>query len=271
MQVFEGMLRLSKLYLKLCKVGQIDYLTWENKFQCSKEERKRENLMKNINEICNKMENDLKQWMETIDSKRKECYTLNHFTLKQILYLRKMLAEVCRGEIAIDELPLQAFMLLEAINPHVDYLLLADVLKMMTATNLIRVKDDSSSVKRDCVNETEDEGNLERNIQLEDDLSPPTKRRRKNSFEAITSAKEKLEEMNYSEKYLIAALKNCGRHASEDDLVEWVLSNDTDEETITSSFEDAKNDHSLSDVLKGLLGQEFCANDKESTMASPDG
>ena len=256
--------------MKLCEVGQINYLTWKKEFQCSKDEHKRENLLKNIDEICKEMENDLKQWIETIDSKRRECYSLNHFTMKQILYLRKKLAEICRGEIAIDESPLQVFMLLETMNSHVGYLLLADVLKKMTTTDSIVVKEDISNVQRYYMSERENDGSLKGNIQLEEDLAPPTKRRRKNSFETITSAKEKLEEMGYSEKYLIAALQNCGRHTTEDDLVEWVFSNDGDEETITSSFEDAKKNRGLSDVLEDLLGQKICADDEESSMPSPE-
>ncbi|CAB4044833.1 Hypothetical predicted protein, partial [Paramuricea clavata] len=270
--VFEGILRVSNLYLQLCEVGEIDYLTWKTKFECSKIERCREELLKNIDETCKTMENDLKEWKENINGERHRCYFLNHFTMKQILNLRKELAKACTGKVAMDELPLQTFMLLEAVNKIIDPLLLANVLRKMIPENSIFLTEEGfKDEQKYFASDTEGEEILMENVEEEIDVIQPIMRKRKNSLETFTAAKETLEgmSMNYSEEYLLAALEHCGRRATEDELVAWVASDDYDEETVTMLCEKAKKNPRLSDLVKDVFGPEFQAiNDEETFLCN---
>ena len=271
-QVFEGILRVSQLYLQLCEVGEINYLTWKTKFQCSKNEGCREELLKNIDETCETMENELKQWKKNINGKRRKCYSLNHFTMKQILNLRKDLAKACNGQVAIDKLPLQTFMLLEAVNKIIDPRLLADVLTTTIPENLIFLTEEGfKDDQKYFASNTEGKKILIENVEEEMDVDEPIVRRRKNSLETFTSAKETLEgmSMNYTEEYLLAALQHCGRRATEDELVAWVASGDYDEETVTMLCERAKKDPRLSDLVTYVFGPECqTVNDEETFLSN---
>jgi hypothetical protein len=273
-QVFEGILRVSNLYLQLCDVGEINYLTWKTKFRCSKNEGCREELLKNIDETCETMENDLKQWKETIDGKRHECYSLNHFTMKQILNLRKELAKACIGQVPVDELPLQTFMLLETVNKTIDPLLLANVLRTMVTENSIKLtEEDFKGEHKYFVSDTKSKKILMENVEEEMDVIQPTLRRRKNSLETLTGAKETLESMSMTinaEDYLLAALQDSGRRATKDDLIMWVVSHENDEEeTVMMLCEEAKKNPRLSDLVKDVFGMEFQAvNDEETFLCN---
>jgi hypothetical protein len=270
-QVFEGILRVSNLYLQLCDVGEINYLTWKTKFRCSKNEGCREELLKNIDETCETMENDLKQWKETIDGKRHECYSLNHFTMKQILNLRKELAKACIGQVPVDELPLQTFMLLETVNKTIDPLLLANVLRTMVTENSIKLtEEDFKGEHKYFVSDTKSKKILMENVEEEMDVIQPTLRRRKNSLETLTGAKETLESMSMTinaEDYLLAALQDSGRRATKDDLIMWVVSHENDEEeTVMMLCEEAKKNPRLSDLVKDVFGPECQAVNDEETF-----
>ena len=271
-QVFEGILRVSDLYLQLCEVGEINYLTWKTKFQCNKNEGCRQELLKNIDETCKTMENELKQWRENINGKRHECYSLNHFTMKQILNLRKELAKTCIGQVAIDELPLQTFMLLETVNKNVDPLLLVNVLKEMIPENSIFLTEEGfKDEQKYFASDAEGEKILMESVEEEIYMIKPIVRKRKNSLDTFTSANETLEGMslNYTEEYLLAALQHCGRRATEDELVAWVASGDYDEETVMMLCETAKKNPRLSDLVKVVLGPECQAvNDEETFLCN---
>ncbi len=265
-QVFEGILRMSNLYSQLCEVGQIDYLTWKRKFQCSKNEDCREILLKNIDETCETMENGLKQWKENINGRRRECYSLNHFTMKQILNLRNELAKACIGQVAVDELPLQTFMLVETVNNSIDPLLLANVLRKIVPENSIFLTAGFKDEQKYFLSDTEGERILEENVREEINVIQSNTRIQKDSLETFTSAKETLEElcMGYTVEQLLAALQDCGRLATEEDLVAWVVSGEHDEETVMQLCEEAKKNQCLSDLLKDVFGSEYEAvNDEE--------
>ena len=271
-QVFEGILRVSGLYLKLYDVGEISYLTWKRKFQCSKNEDRRQELLNNIDETCETMENELRQWKETINGRRHECYSLNHFTMKQILNLRKELAKACIGQVAIDELPLQTFMLLETVNKNVDHLLLANVLRTMIPENSIYLTEEGFKDERKYfASNTDGARSLTGNVEEEIDLIQPNMERWKNLLETFNSAKETLEgmSMGYSEEYLLAALQDCCPGTTEDDLVAWVVSGEKDEDTVMMLCEEAKKNPRLSHLFKDAFSPEFQdVNDEETLLYS---
>ena len=253
--------------MQLCEAGEIDSLTWKTKFQCSKIEGRREKLFNDIEECCEKMESDLKKWREAIHDKRHECYSMNHFSMKQILNLRRELAKACTGKIAVDELPLQTFMLLEAVNKDIDSILLANVLKDLIPENSIFMTENGfKDEQKYFADDKEDEIILEEI--LEDDVHPisPNTPRQKNSFESFISAKDTVESLGYTDEYAIAALQQCGRHATEDELVAWVLSDECDEENVAVLYEEAKVNPHLSDILKDFLEPEHEIVDEEEII-----
>ena len=255
--------------MQLCEVGQIDYLTWKAKFQCSKSAIRREELFKHINESCGTMESDLTHWKEIINCKRKECYPLNHLTMKQILSLRKRLAEACTGKIAIDELPLQTFMLLETVNKDVDTILLANVLKDLIPKNAIFMTENGT--KDEQINFTDDtDGGSIFEESLGEELYTVLSNTKKqtDSVEIFNKAKDTLEFMGYTDEYAVAALQHCGRHATEDELVAWVLSDECDEENVAELCEGAKANPRLSDLLKDFLEPECEAVSDEEIVFS---
>ena len=253
------------MYLQLCEVGEINYLTWKRKFRCSKVEGYSEKLLKDIEETCETMECELKQWRKTINNKRHQCYSLNQFTMKQILYLRKELARACTGQVAVDELPLQMFMLLETVDRIIDPLVLANVLRTMIPENSVFLTDEGfKDVQKYFASNTVGDSSVADIVEEDIDIIQLETRRRKNSFETFMSAKETLEQMGYAEEYLLAALNVCGRRASEDDLVAWVASCEYDEEYVMKLCEEAKKNQHLSDLLEDVFGFDcVVVNDKE--------
>ena len=256
--MFEGILRISSLYVRLCEVGEINYLTWKTKFKCSKMAGCREELLTNIDENCKAMEGHLKQWKDAINGKRHECYSLNHFTMKQILNLRKELAKACNGQVAVDELPLQIFMLLESVHENIDPLILANVLSSMLSDSPVFVtedgfKDGQKYFESDTVGESIVAESVEE-VEEEIDMIQLDTRKRKSSIETFTSAKETIEGMGYAEEYLLAALHVCGRRTSEDDLVAWVISCEDDVEDVMKMCADAKKNPVVSDLLEDVFG-----------------
>lgn len=208
------------------------------------------------------MEKDLQNWKNAINEHRKTCYSLNHFTMKQILDLRKDLAKACLGLVAIDELPLQTFMLLEAVCRSINPSLLADNLKAIIPESPIISKEDGleggqkyfSSIAENekFVLETDENDEL--------DVFQFGMPRRKNSLETFTCAKETLEGKGYGEEHLLAALQHCGRRANENEIIAWVLSED-DDETVELLCERAKSNPQISDIVRELFGsepQELC-------------
>ncbi len=255
--------------MQLCEVGEINYLTWKRKFQCSKNEGCREELLNNINETCKAMEKDLKTWKEKINDKRHECYSLNHFTMKQILNLRKELANACIGQVAVDKLPLQTFVLLETVNQAIDPSLLANVLTTKVPDNSVWLSEEGfKDEQKYFANDIEGKRILEENVDEEMDVLNPKKRRRLNSLDTFISAKDALEVMSMSiniEDYLLAALQVCGRRATKDELVAWVVSHENDgKESVMMQCEEAKKNPRLSDLVKDVFGPELqTANDEE--------
>ena len=252
---------MNDLYLQLVEAGEINYLTWKRKFECSKDDCRKNELLNNINKTCATMEKELKQWKETINGERLKCYSLNYFTMKQILNLRRELGNACTGNEAVDELPLQTFMLLEAVNKSIDPSLLANVLTTMIADNSIYLtKNGSKDEQKYFGNEIEGESITNENSQEEIDEIKPSNRRRVNSIDTFIDAKEALENMSMdinTHDYLLAALHDCGRRATKDELVSWVVSHENDaEEAIMTSCEEAKTNPHLSDLVTEVFGWE---------------
>ena len=251
LQVFEGILRVASLYVELCEVGEINYLTWKMAFQCSEQER--DNVLEDIKQTCLKMEQHLKAWKSRIDENRNDCYALNHFTMKQILKLRKELASACTGQVSIDELSLQSFTLLESVCKDVEPILLANVLETVIPKSDNFILEKSSKDQ----NHFKGEDSPSATLDGEEDFQPvvdifPRKPKRKSSLESFISAKENLEAESFSEHVIIASLAACGRGATEDELVMWAVSTGSglDDEALEKMCKDAFKNPELTNLLE---------------------
>ena len=262
-QIFEGILRIGNLYMQLCEMGQIDFLTWKRKFECRKEM-----LLNDIEKCCKTMEGKLEQWKECISRERKRCYFLNHFTMKQILKLRKELAEVCAGQVPIDELTFQTYTLLETVSKGIDPLSLAAVLQRIIPKNELFFREESLDVgKKYFKNGVDDEKNSKDDVTKETSVFPKKIKKRKNSLENFKSAKETLEKLGKNDEDVVAALQICGRYATDKELVTCVLNWENDEEEVDRLFEEAKQNPSLSDLLTDFIDTDYRLEDDEKTSS----
>ncbi|XP_046860852.1 E3 ubiquitin-protein ligase rnf213-alpha-like [Xenia sp. Carnegie-2017] len=210
------------------------------------------------------MEKDLKQWKETIDEKRLHYYSLNHFTMKQILTLRKELAKACVGETAVNELPWQIFVLLETVKNNIDPITLANVLKSMIPENSVYLKEEEDLKNVDKPFDSDEDGDDD--TDGENDTTSHAHLRRQNSFEVLTSVKDILECQGYDEECILAALQACGRKATKDDLLAWVFDCNDDEGDILALSQEAKQNPCLSDLITKVFGNNSDTANEDSFL-----
>ena len=243
--------------MKLCEVGDIDYLTWEKTFRNNKSGRGREELLLDINDTCAVMENALEKWMDKIEENRKDCYSLNLFTMKQILKLRKELASACTGLLAVDELPLQVYTLLESVCRDVQPFILDSILLSVVPeteySGYLTEKTRSGDMSF-YMNDEQDK--LDEPNEPDAKMVGPTAQFHpaavalRNPTEVFNCAREKLEESGYSDEVVVAALKAKGSNATVDELVVWSIKNVADKEAIDRLYEEALLDPTLASLLK---------------------
>ena len=261
--MFEGVLRVGGLYVELCDVGEINYLTWEIKLQCSKTGSGRSKLLEKLDGTCSEMEKHLNTWKNKVDENRKGCYSLNHFTMKQILKLRKELALASTGQIAVDELPLQSFALLESVCKDVNPIILTDILQSVIPDSCPFITDRGLSEDKNYFRMEEETPSTVSDDALSNALAESLLRipKRKNSLESFNSARESLERMGYGEDVIIASLRACGRGAQEEELVMWATDNEKENETIERLHGEALKDPELSELLVEITGMECTHNE----------
>ena len=208
-------------------------------------------MLRDIDETCEVMEGELNQWKEAINVARCKCYPLNHFTMKQILNLRKDLANACKGQKAVDKLPLQTFLLLETVNKDISPVVLYGVLKEIIPDNAMFLTDNSQKNEQNFFTNGA-AGKMH--------VLQPSKGKQVSLLNTFENAKETLEKGTLDidiEDYLLAALHVCGPCATRGELVTWVLSHQNDdEETVLMLCEEAKKNRLLSAVVKEVYGQE---------------
>ena len=261
--MFEGVLRVGGLYVELCDIGEINYLTWKIKLQCSKTGSGRSNLLERMDGTCSEMKKHLNTWKNKVDENRKGCYSLNHFTMKQILKLRRELALASTAQIAVDELPWQSFALLESVCKDVNPIILTDILQSVIPDSCPFITDRGLSEDKNYFRMEEETPSTVSDDALSNALAESLLRipKRKNSLESFNSARESLERMGYGEDVIIASLRACGRGAQEEELVMWVIDNEKDGDTIEQLYGEALEDPELSELLVEIMGMD-CPHNK---------
>ena len=117
------------MYIALCKAGEVSHLKWKYDFQCTPRLTSSRSLTDDLEEKSEQMEHCLQQWKDELHAKRMMYSELNHFTTRQLLVLRRQLAEVQgRGPKVVDSIPLKVYNLLESVLPGVEPVILKSVL-----------------------------------------------------------------------------------------------------------------------------------------------
>ena len=122
-KVFHTVLIISDTLVKLLTEGCVHFIRWQYRFHC------KDNFLQLQYEEKN-LSRQLKLWEEAVSIARNKCYSLNSFTMKQLLLLRKELArKYYHDEEYRDVLHLQAITLLKCLYPCTEAKVLVSTVK----------------------------------------------------------------------------------------------------------------------------------------------
>ncbi|XP_035692573.1 E3 ubiquitin-protein ligase rnf213-alpha-like [Branchiostoma floridae] len=129
-EVFNGVIRLGNVYLRLRRTGSVLFDRWTCILFCDPQKKVKaridfgfgsstlagteKDLVTEVTNLAKFMESCLEGWLEFVDFKRGVHPELNNFTTEQIVVLRRELANVLNGDAASS----QALVLLDSIKTH---------------------------------------------------------------------------------------------------------------------------------------------------------
>ncbi|KAK3715936.1 hypothetical protein QZH41_016501 [Actinostola sp. cb2023] len=147
--------------------------------------------------------------MAVLDAQRRHCVELNYFTAKQLLYLRKEVADLKRGR-DFGSLEVQIYTLLDSVLPGVNANLLQQALIAIDIDVDDPMMTDNQSLR----------------MEVDDDLSEQSLRERhKKLFKNI-------EDLGFDEEVALAAIVACNSSDESDDLLMWCIKNNGREDVI---------------------------------------
>ena len=225
-------MRLATVYISLCKAGEVSHLKWKHEFQCTPRLVSNRSLINDLMNESEEMEQCLQQWKDELHAKRLQFSALNHFTTRQLLFLRSELAIVHgRGPRAVDGIPLEVYNLLESVLPGID----PGTLKSVLTFCGICSQEDGQNIIRSY-------GASSKSQPPSDNLDKPslTKKLQPSNMEMLQSLVAKLELLGYSEEVAIAAMISC-KDATEADLIVWSVQNGNNEDLISAKYSEAQN------------------------------
>ena len=240
-------MRLATVYISLCKAGEVSHLKWRHSFQCTRRLSTNRPLIDELMNESEQMELCLEQWKDELHAKRLQYSELNHFTTRQLLFLRSTLAVVRgRGPRAVDGIPLEVYNLLESVLPGIDPATLKSVLTFCgicsqgNGQDITRTFAATSSSQRPS--DIVERPGLSKKAQTSD----------KEMFQSLVA---KLESLGYSEEVAIAAMISC-KDASEADLIVWSVKNGNKEDLISAKYSEALNDPSYLPLIDSTTSLE---------------
>ena len=214
------------MYISLCKAGEVSHLKWKHEFHCTPRLTTKRSLIDDLVNESVQMERCLQQWKDELHAKRLRYSELNHFTTRQLLFLRNKLAIVQgRGPRAVDGIPLEVYNLLESVLPGIDPATLKSVL---TFCGICSQEDGQDIIRSFGASSKRQQPKLSKELQ-------PSNRE---FFESLVA---RLESLGYSEEVAIAAMISC-KDASEADLIVWSVKNGNNEDLISAKYLEAQND-----------------------------
>ncbi|XP_065674932.1 E3 ubiquitin-protein ligase rnf213-alpha-like isoform X2 [Hydra vulgaris] len=117
-EVVEVIMRLGHAYMMLCDAGDVNYINWKKTFLCNIESDK-ENLLADLRIETEKIEKKLTEWNNILKSIRSVNPVINHFTVRQCLFLQKHLYLLSKDSKYSNKLPSQFYSLLKFFDHDV--------------------------------------------------------------------------------------------------------------------------------------------------------
>ena len=229
------MLRLAEVYISLCKAGEVSHLKWKHEFQCTPRLTGNHSLTDDLTRQSYQMEQCFQQWRDELHSKRLQYSELNHFTTRQLLFLRNKLAVVQgRGPRAVDGIPLEVYNLLESVLPGVEpgslksVLLFCDICSQETGENIVRSYGGGSTFQSHIALG-------QRTLLKGAHLSMVE------MFQSLVANLESIGTHSDPEEIAIAAMISC-KVASEADLIVWCVKNANNKDLINAKYTEALDD-----------------------------
>ena len=220
------------MYISLCKAGEVSHLKWKHEFQCTPRLTTNRSLIDDLMNESEQMEQCLQQWKDELHVKRLRYSELNHFTTRQLLFLRSKLAIVHgRGPRAVDGIPLEVYNLLESVLPGIDPATLKSVLLFCGICSQGDGQDIIRSYGASSIRQRSDNSDRPKLLK---ELQP-------SNIGIFQSLVAKLELLGYSEEVAIAAMISC-KDATEADLIVWSVQNGYNENLISAKYLEAQND-----------------------------
>ena len=223
------------MYISLCKAGEVSHLKWKHKFQCTPRLSANRSLTDGLTEQSDKMEQCLQQWKDELHTKRMQYSELNHYTTRQLLFLRNKLAVVQgRGPKAVDGLPLEVYNLLESVLPGTEPTILKSVLmscgicSQETGQHIVRSYGLRSTGPRSVALEQPGTSTKPHLSHVE-------------MFQTLVAKLEFIGGYSEPEEVAIAAMISC-KEASEADLIVWCVKNMSKRDLINAKYTEALND-----------------------------
>lgn len=266
-------MRLATAYISLSESGFVHRMHWRQEFRCIKDQREGESIAAELAAASTAMENCYSTWKTKVSNARKEFHELNFFTTRQLMLLRKELAEACRrSDLYVDNL--QVLTLLESVRPSLEtQQLKAAIQRAFEDTDLL---DQTKGVgfllsfslsppqpefdTRDALyqnNNFVDKTKLttERMSQVPDaSITKPMPKRISRVRRFLNTA----EDDGYSEQVALSALASLGVDAEEDDLLLWCLE-ESDDADLESLYEEA--------MSNPVIAREICP---AGTLGGPE-
>lgn len=231
-QILQCVLRLATVYISLCNAGEVSHLKWKHEFQCTPRLTTNRSLIDDLVNESEQMEQCLQHWKDELHAKRLRYSELNHFTTRQLLFLRRKLAIVQgRGPRAVDGIPLEVYNLLESVLPGIDPATLKSVL---TFCGICSQEDGQDIIRSYGASSKRQRSDNSDRPKLLKEVQP-------SNIEVFQSLVANLELIGYSEEVAIAAMISC-KDATEADLIVWSVQNGNNKNLISAKYLEAQND-----------------------------
>ena len=253
--MLQGVIQLGQAYVNLREIGDVSHLDWTQEFKCKTVMGKK--VIDDIESKRKEFERRFSVCKEHINSLRMKHHELNHFTIQQLLFLRKELAGL-KHSATMNSLHLQVYALLEKVHPGLHRSSLQTAL-LGAGIFPQHLHDDTFS--DDAASRNESELMSSRIQEREDQRAGDQQLVEK--YELLLNSVEKL---NYPEpdRLAVAALVE-NSESSDVDLVLWCVQNNTNSDLIDEHYDKASDDARF----RGIVNQD-AESDLESSRSSQD-
>ncbi|XP_048587615.1 E3 ubiquitin-protein ligase rnf213-alpha isoform X3 [Nematostella vectensis] len=235
-EVFEGIMRLGKVYIALCEAGNARFLGWRQNFDCHDNYLTGQSIRNKLDCLCKEMEDELEVWREYMNRKRTKYHEFSHFTTRQIFIMREKIGAVRREGEGAKGLPLHVLCLLESVLPGISSKLLNEAL-----------------IECFGINAVSNLGVHQHELRSSDQLNASF--RHASVREQYASFFEKVESMSFDdpERVAVACLKASGTLKCNDvlevDLLDWCFKHGDDDEIIDIWTDEAKQDRAFAEFF----------------------